>query len=58
MDKTRQSYICAVLAILFWSTIPTAFKICLSELDILPMLTLASVTSTLALFIILLSEGK
>ncbi|MBP1674440.1 MAG: hypothetical protein H6Q24_578, partial [Bacteroidetes bacterium] len=32
--------------------------ICLSELDILPMLTLASVTSTLALFIILLSEGK
>jgi len=58
MDKTRQSYICAVLAILFWSTIPTAFKICLSELDILPMLTMASVTSTLALFIILLSEGK
>ena len=58
MDKTRQSYICAALAILFWSTIPTAFKICLSELDILPMLTLASVTSTLALFIILLSEGK
>jgi drug/metabolite transporter (DMT)-like permease len=58
MDKTRQSYICALLAILFWSTIPTAFKICLSELDILPMLTLASVTSTLALFIILLSEGK
>jgi drug/metabolite transporter (DMT)-like permease len=58
MDKTKQSYIYAGLAILFWSTIPTAFKICLSDLAILPMLTIASVTSTLALFIILLSERK
>ena len=58
MDKTRQSYIYAGLAILFWSTIPTAFKICLSELPILTMLTIASVTSTLALFVILISERK
>jgi len=55
---TRKSYIYAGLAILFWSTIPTAFKICLSELAILPMLTIASVTSAIALFIILLAEGK
>jgi drug/metabolite transporter (DMT)-like permease len=58
MDKTRQSYIYAGLAIFFWSTIPTAFKISLGELTILPALTLASVTSTLALFIIILSEKK
>ena len=58
MDKTRKSYIYAILAIFFWSTIPTAFKICLSELAILPMLTIASVTSATALFIILLAEGK
>jgi drug/metabolite transporter (DMT)-like permease len=58
MDKIRQSYIYAGLAILFWSTVPTVFKICLSELNILPMLTIASVTSSLALFIILLSEKK
>ena len=58
MDKTRQSYFYAGLAILFWSTIPTAFKICLSELPILTMLTIASVTSTLALFVILISERK
>jgi drug/metabolite transporter (DMT)-like permease len=58
MDKTKQSYIYALLAIFFWSTIPTAFKICLSELAILPMLTIASVISTIALFIILLSEKK
>ena len=48
----------ALLAVFFWSTIPTAFKICLGELGIVPMLTLASVTSALALFAILVSEGK
>jgi drug/metabolite transporter (DMT)-like permease len=58
MDKTRQSYIYAGLAIFFWSTIPTAFKICLSEMSILPMLTIASVTSTMALFVIILSGEK
>jgi len=58
MENTKRSYIYAILAIFFWSTIPTAFKICLSELAILPMLTIASVTSATALFIILLAEGK
>jgi len=58
MDKTRQSYIYAGLAIFFWSTIPTAFKLCLSELDVLPMLTIASVTATLALLIILILQKK
>jgi drug/metabolite transporter (DMT)-like permease len=46
------------LAIFFWSTIPTAFKLCLSELEVLPMLTIASVTATIALFIILLLQKK
>jgi len=58
MDKTRQSYIYAGLAIFFWSTIPTAFKICLNELSILPMLTIASVTSTLVLLVVIISEKK
>jgi drug/metabolite transporter (DMT)-like permease len=58
MDKSRQSYIYAGLTILFWSTVPTAFKICLGELDILPMLTIASLTSALVLFIILIIEKK
>jgi drug/metabolite transporter (DMT)-like permease len=58
MDKTKKSYIYALLAIFFWSTIPTAFKICLSELAILPMLTIAAIISAIALFIILLAEGK
>jgi drug/metabolite transporter (DMT)-like permease len=57
MDKTRQSYIYALLAILFWSTVPTAFKISLGELDVLTMLTIASLTSTLVLLIVV-STGK
>lgn len=57
-DRTNQSYFYAGLAIIFWSTVPTAFKICLGELDILPMLTIASLTSTLVLFIIVLAGKK
>ena len=58
MDKSRQSYIYAGLAIFFWSTVPTAFKISLSELDILPMLTIASLTSAIVLYIIVLAGKK
>jgi drug/metabolite transporter (DMT)-like permease len=46
MNKGRQSYIYAGVAIFFWSTVPTAFKISLGELDILPMLTIASIISS------------
>lgn len=58
MDRTRLSYIYAGLAILFWSTIPTAFKIGLAELRVIPMLTIATVTSTIILFIIVCSGKK
>jgi drug/metabolite transporter (DMT)-like permease len=57
-NKTRQSYIYALLAIFFWSTVPTAFKISLGELPILHMLTIASVTSAIVLFILILKERK
>ena len=58
MGKSRQPYIYALLAVFFWSTIPTAFKICLAELDILPMLTIAALTSAISLFLILAFEKK
>src|SRR5664279_4842562 len=58
MEKTRQSYLYAGLAILFWSTVPTAFKISLGKLNILTMLTIASVTSTLVLLIIVIAGKK
>ena len=53
-----RSYLYAGVAILFWSTVPTAFKISLGELEILPMLTIASLTSTLALFIAVVAGKK
>jgi drug/metabolite transporter (DMT)-like permease len=43
---------------LFWSTVPTAFKISLEELEIIPLLTLASSTSALILFFIIIAEKK
>jgi drug/metabolite transporter (DMT)-like permease len=58
MNRTRQSYLYAGLAILFWSTVPTAFKISLGELGILPMLTIAAITSTTVLLIIVLAGNK
>jgi drug/metabolite transporter (DMT)-like permease len=58
MEKSKQSIIFAGLAILFWSTIPTAFKTALAEAPILSILTIASITAVLALIIIILATGK
>ena len=58
MTTTKQSYIYAALAILFWSTVPTAFKISLAELDVLSMLTIAVLTSTIVLFTVVLAGNK
>ena len=58
MNQTRKSYIYALLAIFFWSTVPTAFKISLGELEVLPMLTIAALTSTVVLFVVVLSQKK
>jgi drug/metabolite transporter (DMT)-like permease len=58
MDRAKQSYIYAGLAVLFWSTIPTVFKLGLGELDILTMLTIATFTSTAVLFFIVCISRK
>ena len=58
MDRNKKSYIYAGLAILFWSTVPTAFKIGLGKLNILTMLTIASVTSTFILLIVVIAGKK
>jgi len=58
MDKNRKSYIYALLAVFFWSTVPTVFKISLKELDILPMLTIATGTSACVLLAVIIAEKK
>lgn len=58
MEKSVKSFTYALLAVLFWSTIPTAFKTALAEAEIIPILTIASVTSALVLLIIVAATGK
>ncbi len=58
MNRSRLSYIYAGTAILFWATIPTAFKICLGEMPIIHMLSIASFVSALALLGIIVLEKK
>ncbi|MBN1107453.1 MAG: DMT family transporter [Bacteroidales bacterium] len=58
MTRLHKSYVYALLAVFFWSTIPTAFKISLRELDVLPMLTIASLTSAIILLGIIIAGNK
>jgi drug/metabolite transporter (DMT)-like permease len=56
--NSKQPYIYAGLAVLFWATIPTAFKIGLGELDPLPMLSIATFTSVVVLFVLVVAQRK
>jgi len=63
-DTTKQKQAClyALIVVLFWSTIASAFKICLSpdylNIKILPLLFYASIVSTAAFFINVLFSKK
>lgn len=54
----KRAYLYALVAVLFWSTIASAFKISLTYLNVLPLLFYASITATAALFLYLLSLKK
>jgi drug/metabolite transporter (DMT)-like permease len=56
-NTPRKAYLFAILAVLFWSTSPTAFKLALGTQSVYQLLTGASLASTLVLGIIVLS-GK
>ena len=58
MRPTDKSYIYAGLAVLLWSTVATAFKLGLSQLDFIQLIFYASATSVVVLFIILMLQGK
>lgn len=58
MKNQTQAYIYAIIAVLFWSTVASAFKISLRYLDFLQLLFFASLTSVIVLFIILVSQNK
>ena len=54
MEKQKKAYLCAVVAVLFWATSASAFKISLRYVDVLSLLFYASITSTAAFFAYLL----
>jgi drug/metabolite transporter (DMT)-like permease len=58
MEKQQQAYIYALVTVLFWVTVASAFKLTLDHLDFLHMLLYSSAASALILFFILLAQGK
>jgi len=58
MEKQKQAYAYAITAVLFWSTVASAFKVSLRYLDFLQLLFFASMVSIIVLFLILLIQHK
>ncbi len=58
MNKQKQSYIYALIAIVLWSTAATAFKIALKYLDFIQVLCYSSFTSIIVLFFIAVIQKK
>ena len=57
-ERQRHAYGYALLTVLFWSTVATAFKITLRHLSTLEMLLFSSLTSIAVLGAILTLQGK
>jgi len=58
MHKQSKAYLYAAFTVLFWSTVASAFKISLRFLNVLPLLFLASVVSTIIFFANLVFQRK
>jgi len=58
VKSARKAYLFALLAVLFWSTSPSAFKLGLRFIDTWQLLTGATLASTLILGILMLANGK
>jgi len=58
MNSTNKAYLFAGLAVFFWSTVATAFKIALRELDFMQLIFYASATTVAVLLAILLIQNK
>ncbi|MCL5991134.1 MAG: DMT family transporter, partial [Bacteroidetes bacterium] len=58
MQNQSKAYYFALLSVLCWSTVATAFKIALKYQDFLHLLFISSFTSLITLFLILTYQGK
>lgn len=58
MKNQKKAYVFALLAILFWSTVASAFKITLRNLDIYNFLFYTSITAVIVLLVYVLIQKK
>jgi drug/metabolite transporter (DMT)-like permease len=58
MDNQKKAYLLALVVVLFWATVASAFKITLRYLNFIQLVFWSSFTSTITLFITLLIERK
>lgn len=58
MNSNKQALIFAGLAVLFWSTVATAFKLALREYDFIQLIFYASAVTVALLFVVLIIQGK
>ena len=58
MQKQTKAYILTATAVIFWGTAASAFKIALQYVEPFMLLFYSALVSTLALFIILVTQGK
>lgn len=58
MNSQKKAYLNALLAVLFWSTAASAFKIALRELNIIQVLFCATSTSVIVLSVVCLIQRK
>lgn len=58
MNSNKKAYLYAGLAVFFWSTVATAFKIALREFDFIQLIFYASGVTVVFLFFVLLFQQK
>jgi drug/metabolite transporter (DMT)-like permease len=58
MSNQTKAYVYALIAVFFWSTVASAFKISLRYVDSLQLLFFSSLISTIVLFIMLILQRK
>lgn len=58
MNNSQSAYLYAGITVLLWSTVATAFKLALRELDTLQLLLTAALSSSAVLLLILTLQGR
>jgi len=58
MNSSKKAYLYALIAVFFWSTVATAFKIALREFDFIQLIFYASGVTVVLLFFVLFIQQK